>query len=470
MIDQVKLESSLRARLPGFEALVSCQRLSAGASRETYRITALIGGAETLLALRRSAAGEGSAMKQGPGLSAEASLFSAAHAAGVPGPQVLMMLEPADDLGSGFLMEWISGETLGARIARNDAFAAIRPKLARQCGEILGRLHGLDVAAAGLERVLDTLTPEASVRHTYATYLALGVAQPMIDYTAAWLLANLPSERALGLVHSDFRNGNFIVSPSDGVVAVLDWELAHIGDPARDLGWICTRSWRFGVTDKPVGGFGAYDDLFAGYEAVIGRSVDRQAVHFWEVFGSFWWAVGTLSMAQSWRDGSETSVERPAIGRRSSECQIDCVNLIIPGPAHRPAEAQRRLSAAALPRSNELLESVRNFLSGDLPKSLDGRNAFLARVAANSIDTVLRELVVGQSALAHEHALLSLLLGQAGETDALRKKLCEAIASGAVALASPALCQYLRDSVLAQVLIDQPGYHGAAEALARAYP
>ena len=71
-------------------------------------------------------------------------------------------------------------------------------------------------------------------------------------------------------MHNDFRNGNFMVGAS-GVVAVLDWEVAHIGDPMRDLGWICTNSWRFGRSDLPVGGFGEYADLFRGYESVSGQ-------------------------------------------------------------------------------------------------------------------------------------------------------------------------------------------------------
>ena len=54
----------------------------------------------------------------------------------------------------------------------------------------------------------------------------------MIDFTAQWLLANLPKLR--DLVHNDFRNGNVMVDHS-GIVAVLDWEVAHIGDPMRDL-------------------------------------------------------------------------------------------------------------------------------------------------------------------------------------------------------------------------------------------
>ena len=73
-------------------------------------------------------------------------------------------------------------------------------------------------------------------------------------------------------MHNDFRNGNIMVSPASGVVAVLDWEIAHIGDPMRDLGWICTNSWRFGRSELPVGGFGSYADLFRGYETRLGQA------------------------------------------------------------------------------------------------------------------------------------------------------------------------------------------------------
>ena len=82
-------------------------------------------------------------------------------------------------------------------------------------------------------------------------------------------------------MHGDFRHGNLIIG-SDGVRAVLDWELAHLGDPMEDLGWICVNSWRFGEIDKPVGGFGSREELFAGYEEG-GRKVDPGAC---EILGS----------------------------------------------------------------------------------------------------------------------------------------------------------------------------------------
>lgn len=462
MIDTARLEAVLR-RLPGFSRLVACDRLSAGASRETYRLKAVMDGAERRLALRR-AEGEGrSAMGSGPGLDVEAKLFAAARSAGVPGPEVLLVLRPEDGLGAGFVMEWIDGETLGGKIARAPEFAEARKTLARQCGEILARLHAVDVQAAGLGDVLESFTPEHSVRKTHAAYLELRSPQPMIDFTAMWLLQNLPDARPLKLVHSDFRNGNLIVDPARGVVAVLDWELAHVGDPMRDLGWLATRSWRFGVPEKEVGGFGDLDDLVAGYEGVSGETVDRSAIRFWEVFGSFWWAVGTLSMGQSFRVGMETSLERPAIGRRSSECQIDCVNLLIPGKAEAPARVERSLSTTDLPRTDELIVGVRDFLKGEAAQAMTGRNQFLARVGANALDIVLRELALGPDAVRREAEALRGLLGSDGPLQDQREKLCRAIRFGEIDLGRGDLRAYLRNSVHAQVLIDQPSYAGAIE-------
>jgi len=461
MILTPKLERALE-RFPGFEQLLACDRLSAGASRETYRLTVRMNGAERKLALRRAEGGGASPMGSGPGLNAEAKLFAAARQAGVPGPEVLLVLQPEDQLGAGFVMEWIGGETLGGKIARGTEFAEVRKTLARQCGEILARLHAVDVKASRLDQVLESFTPEHSVRKTHAAYLELGSPQPMIDFTARWLLANLPKPRSLGLVHGDFRNGNLIVDPAHGVVAVLDWELAHIGDPMRDLGWLVTRSWRFGA-ERPVGGFGALEDLIAGYESGSGETVDRDAVRFWEVFGSFWWAVGTLSMGQSFRNGSETSLERPAIGRRSSECQIDCVNLLIPGPPRKPEAKLMSLSATDLPRSDELLSGIRDFLRGEGGAALDGRNQFLARVGSNAIDIVLREIAFGGDAREFEIQTLGRLLGEHGPLQELREALCRAIRFNEIDLARDDLRAYLRQSVFNQVLIDQPNYAGAVE-------
>jgi aminoglycoside phosphotransferase (APT) family kinase protein len=386
-----------------------------------------------------------------------------AREAGVPEPEVHHVLEPEDGLGEGFLMEWLEGETLGARIVRGEALAGVRPRLARQCGEILARLHSIDLAATGLDRMLEPMTPAEFLDQTWKRYQTFETPQPMIDYAARWLRDRLPARAGRALVHNDFRNGNIMVSQT-GVVAVLDWETAHIGDPMRDLGWICTNSWRFGRSDLPVGGFGQYADLFAGYEAVSGEPVDPDRVRWWEVFGSFWWAVGCLGMAQHYRTGPDQTVERPAIGRRSSECQVDCVNLLIPGPVEliEPEPSSSRLD---MPRTDELLRSVRDFLHQDVMQATQGRINFLARVAGNSLDIVLRELAIGPEHRRREEERLRPLLGGGGDLEELRWRLVHALRDGTMPLDGPGLAEHLRATVVNQVAIDQPKYSGLRTAL-----
>ncbi len=453
-------------RLPGCRGLASCERLSGGASQETYRLVIHSDAGERALALRRAAGGAPSPEPGRPGLATEALLMQHAREAGVPAPEVVLVLRPEDGLGEGFLMQWLEGETLGSRIVRDASLDAVRPRLAELCGEILARLHAVDLEATGLSSRLERVPPEAYVRRTWERYQALRTPQPMIDFTARWLLEHLPHPPELTLVHNDFRNGNLVVSPA-GVVAVLDWELAHIGDPMRDLGWICTNSWRFGRSQLPVGGFGTREDLFRGYASVSGEPVDPERVRFWEVFGSFWWSVGCLGMAEQYRSGPDRSVERAAIGRRTSECQVDCVNLLIPGPLE-PLSPGASASTLDLPRIDELVASVRDYLREDVIGAARGRARFLARVAGNSLDIALRELALGEAHRARERERLRRLLGRGGELEALRQQLVLRLRDGTLPLDAPDLAETLRQSAVDQVAIDQPAYSGLRTALANA--
>jgi len=104
---------------------------------------------------------------------------------------------------------------------------------------------------------------------------------------------------------------------------VLDWELAHQGDPVEDLGWLCVKSWRFGV-DLPVGGFGAYEDLLAGY----GGGVDLDELRWWEVLGTLKWGIMCILQATAHTSGAVRSVELAAIGRRVCEVEWDLLEVL----------------------------------------------------------------------------------------------------------------------------------------------
>ena len=462
---EAKLDAVVKRHVFGCDGLISAERLSGGASQETYRLVTRSPDGERLLAMRRAPGGiKVEAVANHPGLAVEALLMRSAKAAGVPEPEVFYVLQDADGLGDGFIMEWLDGEALGARIVRSPQLDEIRPKLANECGQILARIHAIDLQATGLNQRLDTTTPADYVDQTWERYRVFDTPQPMIDYAGRWLMEHLPDSVAPALVHNDFRNGNIMVSP-EGVVAVLDWEVAHIGDPMRDLGWICTNSWRFGRSDLAVGGFGHLDDLIAGYESVSGTVVDRERVKFWEVFGSFWWAIGCLGMAEHYRVGPDQTVERPAIGRRSSECQVDCVNLLIPGSVElvTPNDLTR---SQDMPRTDELLISVRDFLRGDVMSETHGRTNFMARVAGNSLDIVLRELALSDAGRALEHARLRSLLDADADLDALRWRLVHGLRDGSMALDLPGLAEHLRVTVVNQIAIDQPRYSGYKTATA----
>ena len=259
------LEKVLSREVTSFKNLLSCEQLTAGASQETYRIVIEGPSGKRQFALRRCQPTAQTESTVGSiSLATEARLFELAGAADIPGPKVHYVLQPEDGLGSGFIMDWLTGETLGQRIVRAEELEGIRPLLARECGQILGRIHALDWRSAGLSNDLPQVTPAALVKETWEHYRDLNVPVPMIDYSYRWLLDNAPTESRTTLVHGDFRNGNLMVT-ADGINAVLDWELAQIGDPVRDLGWLCVNSWRFGKDALPVGGFGEVEDLLDGY-------------------------------------------------------------------------------------------------------------------------------------------------------------------------------------------------------------
>lgn len=460
-----KLTRVYQKHVSNFIELLSVERLSGGASQETYRITFKTPDSDLVHALRRSAGGEiAEITAEHPGLKTEALLMDAAKHANVPVPEIYYVLQEEDDLGAGFIMAWLEGETLGSRIVKSEKFQKLRTGLAAECGRLLARIHSIDLKNTALREHLTEVSPKEFVEQIWEKYQALDTPQPMIDYTARWLLDHLPENYEACLVHNDFRNGNLMVS-EDEVVAVLDWELAHIGDPMRDLGWICVNSWRFG-SDLPVGGFGDYEDLFKAYESESGQSINRDSVRFWEVFGSFWWSVGCLGMAEHYRNGPDQSVERPAVGRRSSECQIDCVNLLIPGkvvtlesPSHKSLP-----DGDQLPMSLELLESVIEFLRDDIVPSTEGRNQFLSRVSANSLAIVKRELQLGSLCRENEtnrlQGMFDLENDSEDEVKKLRWRLTRSLRDGSQSLDDKALQNHLRQTVFDQISIDQPRYSG----------
>ena len=313
------------------------QRLSGGANMETWafdlderdRVQPLIlrrrppGLNAASLGPRRAAPGRVGGV-QGISLAAEAELLRLARRAGMPVPTVIATSAPDEPLGEALVMTRLQGEALPRKILRDERFAAGRSRLAFQCGEALAKLHGvaLEQCPPGLrdgawrrdlER-LQALCDEFGNRSA-VHQLALNVLQEQPEPSGPRVLC-----------HGDFRLGNLLVGAS-GLNAVLDWELAHVGYAAEDLGYLCANVWRFGG-DAPVGGFGEYRQLLDGYRSVRAAAPSLREVQLFELYAALGWGLVCLTMLALHESGADAGLERAAVGRRLSESEIDLLLLL----------------------------------------------------------------------------------------------------------------------------------------------
>jgi aminoglycoside phosphotransferase (APT) family kinase protein len=312
-------------------AIEGLRKMSAGASREVWAFDAVTAdGARMPLVLKRDPLGGdgetgGVDSVLGVDRRTEAILMQLAGAHGVPAPRVHFIIDADERTGAGFVMDRLDGETLGRRIVRDSSYADARTRLAHQCGAAAARLHAVP---AGELPPLKDLPPRAHLQLYRDTLDSFDYPHAGFEYAMRWLEERIElAGRRHALTHGDFRNGNFVVS-ADGLRAVLDWELGHMGDPMCDLGWLCVKSWRYGHVGQPVGGFGTREDLFAGYEAAGGGRVDPALVHYWEVFGAMRWGVMCMIFAFNHLTGRQRSVEAATIGRRAAETEYDLLQLL----------------------------------------------------------------------------------------------------------------------------------------------
>ena len=153
-------------------------RLSGGASQETWSFDAAVGGATEPLILRRSPGGaERLTMgSHAVPLETEALVIEAARAHGVAAPRVRYVLKPEDDVGHGYVMNRLPGETIARKILRDPEFDTIRPALAAQCGGLLARIHSVDIAQ--LQASLAVTDGPAQLRHYRGSVRCIRLSAP----------------------------------------------------------------------------------------------------------------------------------------------------------------------------------------------------------------------------------------------------------------------------------------------------
>ncbi|MBV8189859.1 MAG: phosphotransferase family protein [Alphaproteobacteria bacterium] len=315
----------------GTARIETLARESGGASRQTWSFDAVVDATRHELILRRDpplAGRPGSERSSSLDRPTEFRVLRAAFKAGVRAPEPLFELTPQDGLGEAYVMRRMRGTAIARKLLRDAPYAEARRRIPLQLGEIVARIHATDTA---------TLPPLVTKQAADQIALLRGALdqmadpQPVFELALSWLDRRKPApvERPL-LVHGDYRTGNYLADET-GVTAILDWEGAHLGDPVEDLGWLCVKSWRFGAVDKPAGGFGSRDELWAAYERAGGRKVDPARAHWWEVLGTARW--GIICHQQAWRhlSGAVKSMELASIGRRAVETEVDLLQLLKAG-------------------------------------------------------------------------------------------------------------------------------------------
>jgi aminoglycoside phosphotransferase (APT) family kinase protein len=442
-LSTAELATALGRQLGG--TVHGLRRLSGGASRVTSAFDLEAEGEMRPLILQMER-GEGS---QKGRVRMEAALLRAAAAVGVPVPEVVAVGE-GTALGANWLVvERLEGETIPRKVLRDAEWATARSALTGQAAGALAAIHTIDPAT------INGLPPADPLGDPLPFLDALGEVRPALELGVRWLEAHRPPGGPRVTVHGDYRFGNFLVGP-DGLRGVLDWELAHTGDPAEDIGWLCAPAWRFGGSGE-VGGFGELPELLHAYAAAGGEAMAPERVHWWQVYATVKWATICALQASAHLSGMTRSVELATIGRRVCESEWDLFALLgTPPPATAgPVPADGPTPPFGRPTAAELVEAVREYLDALMERSADGPR-FEARVARNALGIAERELLLGP-AFAADHAARLADLGFSDDA-----ALAAALRAGALDDEWESVAPPLAASARDQLLVANPAYLPAA--------
>ncbi|MBI4570203.1 MAG: phosphotransferase family protein [Planctomycetes bacterium] len=322
----------LAERLGAPVDLARFERLPGGACQELYRVEfSAAGGPLQRLALRADAR---RSIRGSLNRAQEHEVITAAVRAGVKTPAARWLAKGLAREGAwSYFLDWGEGEALGRRVVAGPELAPARARLPSELAAVLARVHAVPVGdLPGLAALPGSASAGRSAASAWlevagAWLRGLPDFHPALDLALDWLSRHPPRPAPVALCHGDFRVGNFLVTPA-GLSAVLDWEFAHLGDPADDIAWLCLRDWRFGNLSLPAGGLTTREAFFAEYERAGGGRVDPAAVRWWEVMGNVRWALGALDQAERYLSGAERDLELLATGRRAAEMEWEALRLI----------------------------------------------------------------------------------------------------------------------------------------------
>jgi len=314
----------------------------------------------------------------------------------VKAPYIVAMLEKHHGLGVGYLMDHITGETLPHKIFKkyDDEFLS---NVSQQLAQQLAAIHATSTEIIADQ--LSYLSPHEMVQELRESYAGLNANIVIFEWAFAWLENHMLKSCDAVLLHGDYRMGNIMID-DNGLAAILDWELCHLGDPVQDMAYLCAPSWRFGQYHNMVAGIDTIDNFLQHYEDAGGIKINRERFQFWLIYSTLWWGMVCIGMAEAWRSGDDRSLEKIVIGTRVSEVELDLLLLL-----EDDCPSSEDLKAWTLPDTvsehkgsthvYELLESLTEWNSDYVMVSAEGHNVFQARVAQNALGILKRSQLYG---------------------------------------------------------------------------
>ena len=283
--------------------LLEISQIPGGASRETFRLQIRTADGQRGLIVRRDP--PSSLIDTERAL--EYQTYQAVHRAGFPVPEPLLLEEDPGVLEHPFsIMAEVSGCESSAGNFGLEPWSARRAEIGQQKWTLLGSLAAMDPTELGIEAFMDT--PEHAARRELEYWTAVIRSdamhpEPIAEATIRWLERELPppSPRHC-LVHGDYRSGNFLYDRDGRIRAVLDWEMAHIGDPLEDLAWSLDPLWSWSERNL-AGGLLPRAEAIDIWETASGLHTDRQAFRWWQVFASLKCLAIWISSAEDFHSG-----------------------------------------------------------------------------------------------------------------------------------------------------------------------
>lgn len=301
----------------GFSALSGGNARSAWSFDLTWRTDGVQHTKECVLLLREEA---GQLERE---LAPEFATLAALEGSGVPAPRALWCDPEGKVLGNpGFVMERVPGAS-DLRGLLDPAEHARNAALAEGMAVAAAALHQVDWQARDL-RVFGSPTPEEAALREVAYWEALFLAHrmeplPALVFAFSWLRDNAPVTPRVTIVHGDFRFGNLIYEGTT-LRALLDWEMAHLGDPCEDLAWAYRRLWSPGAALP-------FDAFLARYDAAGGAPLSDDRLRFYRLFGEVKHAVISLTGASAFASGRTTNLRLADRMTWVPECLIEFLDV-----------------------------------------------------------------------------------------------------------------------------------------------